>query len=278
MLKCNKCRTETKLNDFTRATFRWLVSQSDSCLLAARNTVDAADFFTALWLIGFLLVAGLTTSCERNAAPSVSAAPEISKPVNADSFRAKAESGDAQAQSDLGKAYAKGEGVKQSYTEAAKWYLKAAEQGNPSAQNALGELYEAGQGVGKNNYDEAAKWYRRASDQGFASAQYNLAALYVMGNGVPRSNADAAKWYIQAAEGGNKLAQYNVGMRYYEGNILAKDPVEAYKWLTLAAAQGVEDAAKAKTDLKSQMKRQDISEAENRVRNFVVRKTISPGH
>jgi len=252
---------------------RPVLPASDAARAARRNFIKAPMPFL---LLGCMIVAACTTGCEKKATPA--APPEVAKPVNIDSLRAKADSGEAQAQADLGAAYAKGEGVKQSYTEAAKWYLKAAEQGNPSAQNALGELYEAGQGVGKNSYDEAAKWYRRAADQGFASAQYNLAALYVMGNGVPRSNADAAKWYIQAAEGGNKLAQYNVGMRYYEGNILAKDPVEAYKWLTLAAAQGVEDAAKAKTDLKSQMKRQDISEAENRVRNFVVRKTISPGH
>ena len=45
------------------------------------------------------------------------------------SFVEKVKSGDSEAQFELGMLYADGQGVKQSYTEAFKWYALAAEKG-----------------------------------------------------------------------------------------------------------------------------------------------------
>jgi hypothetical protein len=193
---------------------------------------------------------------------------EIDQVVDVNALRAKAETGDAKAQNDLGQVYAKGDVLKQSYAEAAQWYLKAAEQGNPAAQGALGELYEAGQSVPHDDA-EAAKWYAKAAEQGFARAQYNLAVLYLMGRGVPRNMEEAVKWYRKAAERGNALAQFNMGMRYLEGNAVGPDTIEAYKWFTLAAAQGIPDAARARDELKGRMSRKEIAEAKRRTTAFV---------
>ena len=55
------------------------------------------------------------------------------------SLKEKAQAGDAQAQYDLGVAYADGKGVPKDEVEAVKWYRKAAEQGDASAQNNLGQ-------------------------------------------------------------------------------------------------------------------------------------------
>lgn len=74
-----------------------------------------------------------------------------------------AERGNAEAQSNLGRMYLYGWGVRKSETEAAKWYRKAAEQGDARAQKMLAYLYEQGAGVEKNSA-EAEKW-RRASEQ-----------------------------------------------------------------------------------------------------------------
>ena len=62
-------------------------------------------------------------------------------------LRARAEQGDATAQSNLAVMYHKGEGVPQDYAEAVKWFRLAAEQDNASAQNSLGMLYLQGQDV-----------------------------------------------------------------------------------------------------------------------------------
>jgi TPR repeat protein len=205
------------------------------------------------------------------------AAPEVPEVIDLEGTRANAERGDAEAQNKLGSIYAKGQGVKQSYAEAAKWYRQAADQGNAGAQTALGELYEAGQGVPCDEA-KAAQWYRRAAEQGHVAGQYSLAVLYVMGKGVPRDIAEAVKWYRQAADQGNALAQYNLGMRYKEGDGVPQDRVEAYKWLRLAAAQGLPDAAKARDELKRSMTREQLAEGQRRADAFVARTPVPPAH
>ena len=190
-------------------------------------------------------------------------------------LRAKAEKGDPQSQKDLGGIYARGQGVKQSYSEAAKWYLKAAEQDHAGAQTALGELSEVGQGV-KRDDSEAFKWYQKAADQGFAPAQYNLAVLYVMGKGVQPDTTAALKWYRLASEQGYALAQFNLGMRYYESKDVVADPVEAYTWLSLAVLQGIQDAAKVRDELKHRMSREQISEAQKRINTLSKKRIARP--
>ena len=76
-----------------------------------------------------------------------------------------AEQGNAKAQFSLGKMYYEGQGVRQDYAEAARWYLKAAEQGDPVAQNNLGTMYAKGQGV-RQDPVQAEQWYRKAAEQG----------------------------------------------------------------------------------------------------------------
>ncbi|WP_277600823.1 tetratricopeptide repeat protein [Eikenella corrodens] len=55
--------------------------------------------------------------------------------------------------------------------------LHLAEQGNADAQYNLGVMYDNGQGV-RQDYAEAARWYRKAAEQGYAKAQYNLGSMY----------------------------------------------------------------------------------------------------
>ncbi len=192
--------------------------------------------------------------------------------IDLEGTRAKAETGDLTAQRQLGLIYARGQKVKQSYTEAAKWYQLAADKGDPGAQRALGELYEAGQGVPLDNA-RAAEWYRRAAEQGDTAAQYSLAVLYVTAKGVPRDIPEALRWYGNAAQQGNAMAQYNLGMRHRDGDGVPPNLVEAYKWLSLAAAQGVGDAATARDQLKSRMTRKDIAEGERRTAAFMPQQT-----
>ena len=77
-------------------------------------------------------------------------------------YKAKAEQGDATAQHNLGVCYVTGQGVKQDYAEAVKWYRKAAEQNNAKAQVSLGFCYYNGQGFEKD-YAEAYAWFNLAS-------------------------------------------------------------------------------------------------------------------
>jgi TPR repeat protein len=65
-------------------------------------------------------------------------------------------------------------------------------------------------------------------------------------------------------------------MRYSEGNAVQADPVEAYTWLSLAAAQGIPDATRAVSDLKSRMTSKQLAEGRQRVRSFTPVATAKP--
>jgi TPR repeat protein len=119
--------------------------------------------------------------------------------------KAKAEAGDATAQSNLGFMYEKGQGVEQDFKEAVKWYQKAAEQGYAAAQHNLGSMYEKGQGV-EQDFKEAVKWFQKAADQGYADAQHNLGLMYGMGQGMEQDYVTAYAWASIAATNGQNIA------------------------------------------------------------------------
>ena len=152
-------------------------------------------------------------------------------------IKAKAEKGDAQAQGDLGRCYALGEGVAKDAVEAVKWYRQAAERGNATGENGLGFCYLNGEGVTKDAV-EAVKWYRKAAEQGFAKAQVNLGLCYLYGEGVTKDAVEAVKWFREAATQGFAKAQVNLGYCYRDGDGVTKDAVEAVKWFREAATQG----------------------------------------
>ena len=112
-----------------------------------------------------------------------------------------AEAGDAELQFSLGVMYEHGEGVRQDYAEAVRWYRKAAEQGHVEAQYNLGVMYAEGQGV-RQDYAKAVRWYRKAAEQGQAESQYNLGLMYEKGKGVPKNRKVAKEWYKKACDNG----------------------------------------------------------------------------
>ena len=85
-------------------------------------------------------------------------------------FKQQAEGGDAEAQLDLGRAFAEGHGMKRDVASAAVWYRKAAFQGHPEAQLRLGQLYADGQGVPRDDF-QAYVWFSAAARGGNASAK-----------------------------------------------------------------------------------------------------------
>ena len=92
-------------------------------------------------------------------------------------IRVQAEKGDAQSQSDLGRAFYFGNlGVAEDHAEAVKWYRKAAEQNLALAQYNLGLCYVNGDGVAKN-YVEGYKWWRLAAAQRQENAKEAMTVL-----------------------------------------------------------------------------------------------------
>ncbi len=91
-------------------------------------------------------------------------------------FKGLADSGDAEAQFNLGVMYAEGKGVIKNDAEAVRWFKKSADQGLAQAQYNIGYMYYKGKGVTKNK-DYAKYWLKKAATSGFTTAQETLKKL-----------------------------------------------------------------------------------------------------
>ena len=76
-----------------------------------------------------------------------------------------------------------------------------AETGDAEAQFQLGNLYAEGRIV-PNDFAEATKWFRKSADQGLAKSQYTLGVIHSGGLGVPVDFAEGFVWYCLAAKSG----------------------------------------------------------------------------
>jgi TPR repeat protein len=181
----------------------------------------------------------------------------------------KAQSGSAEAQYMLGRAYYLGYGVARDLIETVKWYKKAAEQNYALAESGLSHLYLDGEGVAKDvteagrwlqkaaehghavsqftlalvleqqgKFAEAAVWHRKAAEQDLANAQNALGFYYDQGKGVSQDYKQAARWYRKAADNGDANAQSNLGTLYTQGNGVDRDYKEAARLFRLSADQG----------------------------------------
>ena len=117
----------------------------------------------------------------------------------------RAESGDAQAQFELGRALEDGKGVPQDDAKAVEWFRKSAEQGNAQAENSLGVMFALGRGVPRDR-EEAVRWYKKAAKQGLPEAIYNVAIAYYNGEGVDENVDTAYTWMMVAQRRGDAQA------------------------------------------------------------------------
>ncbi|MGF9756911.1 tetratricopeptide repeat protein [Microvirga sp. 0TCS3.31] len=116
---------------------------------------------------------------------------ELAKPA--------AEQGDATGMLVLGTLYFRGEGVRQDYEAALKWWRAAAALGNIRAQNNLGVIFREGHGV-QRNYDEAIKWFASAAASGEAYAHWNLGLMHENGQEFPVDVEKVLEFYKKAEE------------------------------------------------------------------------------
>jgi TPR repeat protein len=199
----------------------------------ARNT-SPADTATA---------ATGATATEKVASTHVAAPPGNSgqaarAPANpVDSLQVLAGQGKADAQFDLGFAYAKGQGVQRDDAIARHWFELAAAQGVAKAQYWMGAMLERGRG-GPRSYADAMQWYRRAAEQGFSPAEVALGRFYGRGLGVARDPQQRTDWYRRAAEHGNPVGEWALGNFYQFGNGMDKDISAARQWYLRAADRG----------------------------------------
>ena len=93
--------------------------------------------------------------------------------------------------------------------------------GDTTAQNKLGYYYEIGQGV-TQSYENAAKWYQEAAKHNNIEAQYKLGSCFQHGLGVTQDYAKAVIWYLKAAQQGDMNAQCNLAYCYKNGKEIGR--------------------------------------------------------
>ena len=76
-------------------------------------------------------------------------------------------------------------------------WIAEAESGDADAENNVGEIFERGLGD-EPNYEAAVIWYQKAADQGHPAALLNLGTLYEQGLGVPKDKLKALNLYRQS--------------------------------------------------------------------------------
>ncbi len=152
-----------------------------------------------------------------------------------------ANSGNAEAQNQLGDAYFDGIGIEQDNAKALEWHLRAAEQGHGKAQYNVAYAYANGIGTQKN-LAEAVQWYGKSADQGVALAQYVLAKILIGGQYIEQDLTKGLDLLHKASDQGLDLAQFDLGTIYLEGKIVVPDVGKGISLLTLAADQGHKEA------------------------------------
>ncbi len=139
----------------------------------------------------------------------------------------------------LGLCYYFGEGTKQDYKKAFKWFEIVSKKGHKNAQCYLGVCYYLGDGI-KKDYKKAVEWYEKSAEQGDEDAQRRLSVCYYLGNGVIKDKTKAFIWLKKSAEQGNKASQSLLASDYYLGDGVDKDYKKAFEWAKKSANQGNE--------------------------------------
>ncbi len=111
-------------------------------------------------------------------------------------FKRAADGGDSWAQYEYAECCRLGNGVSVSQDEAIRYYRMAVEHQYPDAAAArqLGHCYARGEGV-EQSWEQAAHWYSFATEAEDAEARFHLAQCYEKGLGVPLSLENAAEHY-----------------------------------------------------------------------------------
>lgn len=187
----------------------------------------------------------------------------------------KANSGDTQAQCELGKCYADGEIVEQDYKKSLHWFNEAVKNGDVMAIACLGVMYELGHGV-EADVNKAIEYYQRAAYENEPTGTYNMGLCYFYGKGIVKENKQRAinyitevaeagfvqamkflityycersdyeksfYWLEQVALTGDDDCQLRVGRCYEKGtSFVEQDKEKAFEWYLKAAEQGNEQA------------------------------------
>ena len=172
-----------------------------------------------------------------------------------------AESGNSQAQNNVGYMYEEGLGVPQNYLLAMNWYRQAADNELAQAQHNMGMLYHHGYGVAQN-LGEAFRWFKMAAEQELAESEYMLGLAYEKGEGTTLNYAEARRLFLSSARKNYTPSQMMYAFMLQAGEGGDSQPFSAYVWGKIAEGNGSESAIDITTISGIQLEDSDIAEAD----------------
>lgn len=180
-----------------------------------------------------------------------------------ETYLARAEQGDAEAQFAVGNAFFHGgHAIQKDLNQVFNWWLMAAENGHVAAQVSVADSFMYGR-FAEPDVEEALFWYTEAANADDPYAQYQLGKYYITGTVTPDVDMEfdenygrryftvfdsdhdfelAVTWFRKAAEAGNTNARFELGKCYYHGIGVPEDSEEAYKWFAHASGDGHNEA------------------------------------
>ena len=182
-------------------------------------------------------------------------------------FRAAAEGGLTEGQTNVGTMYFNGRGTKQDFSKAIKWFVKASEHSH-RAKYYLGISYQLGKGFVADPI-KAFTWYIMAADEGNKFAANNVAVAYDRGEGVKEDKAAAFKYFQRSAELGYVEAQFETGNRHFLGVGTKRSMEDAFVWLSFASYNGHKSAPSAASFVKKKMTLAQIKAAGARIDRMI---------
>lgn len=176
-------------------------------------------------------------------ASDADAAKSIEQKTDPETLRPLAEAGNAFYQFQLGRCYARGEGIEQDYKQAVYWYSLAAEQGNHKAQNNLAVIYLYGiadddEVIIEQDFNKALTWFEKSAANGDSYAWLNLGDMYRNALGVEQNYKKTMDCYKKAEKLGSKEAIDYIGHMYQNGFGVTQSDKQAFKYFMKAAEQG----------------------------------------
>lgn len=129
-----------------------------------------------------------------------------------------------------------------------------AESGNADAQMEMGMIYVRGHDMAEKDYYEANLWFLMAAEQNNIDGMYNMGVSYHIGLGVEKDHSLAVEWYEKASKLGHDRASLSLGkLHLKDSDMKEQSLLMAYLYIKLAAQQGSKEAIKYITMLDENM-------------------------
>lgn len=134
------------------------------------------------------------------------------------------------AQYNVGRAYFQGFGVRQSDSEAERWWVLAAGRGrdvsSTRAQNTLGMFYARQESLDLN---KSFYWHSEAAENGDLESMASLGEMLLHGEGCGKEEGLGLQWLKRSAEGGCVHGTGLLALHYYTRKLFSKAAETAFR-------------------------------------------------